>query len=108
ILPQARFIEIRRNGMDCDFSNYIQYFSRAHASSFDLTHIGRMYIDYIRLMDHIRSASPGFMHHVRYEELIDKPEPVLRAALDYLGVGWEESLLTFHTSDRVVRTPTGE
>ena len=108
ILPQARFVEIRRNGMDCGFSNYVQYFSRAHASSFDLSHIGRTYTDYVRLMDHIRTAAPGLMQHVRYEELIADPERELRATLDYLGLDWQESLLTFYSSDRVVRTPSAE
>ena len=108
ILPQARFIEIRRNGMDCGFSNYIHYFSRAHASSFDLGNIGRTYIDYVRLMDHIRAAAPGFMAHVRYEELVDEPERVLRSVLEYLGLEWDDSLLSFHESDRVVRTPSAE
>jgi tetratricopeptide (TPR) repeat protein len=108
ILPQARFIEIRRNGMDCGFSNYIHYFSRAHASSFDLANIGRTYIEYVRLMDHIRAARPGFMAHVRYEELVDEPERILRSVLDYLGLEWEDSLLSFHESDRIVRTPSAE
>jgi tetratricopeptide (TPR) repeat protein len=108
ILPQARFIEIRRNGMDCGFSNYIHYFSRAHASSFDLAHIGRTYVDYVRLMDHIRAAGSGLMHHVRYEELVDEPERVLQAILDDLGLDWDDSLLSFHESGRVVRTPSAE
>jgi tetratricopeptide (TPR) repeat protein len=108
ILPQARFIEIRRNGMDCGFSNYIHYFSRAHASSFELTSIGQTYADYVRLMDHIGSACPGFMHQLRYEELVEDPKPVLKAALDYLQLDWDESLLTFYSSDRIVRTPSAE
>lgn len=108
ILPQARFIEIRRNGMDCGFSNYVHYFSRAHASSFDLTHIGRTYTDYVRLMDHIHTAAPGLMHHIGYEEMIAEPESVLRHALDYLGLKWDEAVLRFYESDRVVRTPSAE
>lgn len=108
ILPQARFVEIRRNGMDCGFSNYIHYFSRAHGSSFDLTHIGRTYTDYVRLTDHIERASPGFMKPVHYERLVDDPEWELRAILDYLGLEWQESLLTFYASDRAVRTPSAE
>jgi tetratricopeptide (TPR) repeat protein len=108
ILPHARFIEIRRNGMDCGFSNYVHYFSRAHASSFDLTNIGRTYTDYARLMDHISSANPGFMHRVRYEALVADPKPVLRGVLDYLGLEWDESLLRFYESKRSIRTPSAE
>jgi tetratricopeptide (TPR) repeat protein len=108
ILPQARFVEIRRNGMDCGFSNYIHYFSRAHASSFDLANIGRTYVDYARLMNHFRTASPGMMSHVRYEELVEEPERVLRRTFDYLGLPWDDAVLSFYESGRTVRTPSAE
>jgi tetratricopeptide (TPR) repeat protein len=108
ILPQARFIEIRRNAMDCCFSNFVHYFSRAHAASFDLGDIGRFYVDYVRLMDHLDAAAPGMVHHIRYEALVEDPEPQLRGALAYLGLEWDEALLRFYESDRVVRTPSAE
>jgi len=108
ILPQAKFIEIRRDAMDCCFSNFVHYFSRAHASSFSLHDIGASFVDYARLMDHVRSVAPGFMAHVRYESLVEDPEPQLRAALDYLRLDWDEAMLRFHESDRIVRTPSAE
>ena len=108
ILPQARFIEIRRPAMDCCFSNYIHYFSRAHASSFSLDHIGRAYADYARMMDHIGTLAPETLYRVRYEELIERPEEILRGALHHLGLEWNEALLSFHESGRVVRTPSAE
>lgn len=108
ILPHAKFIEIRRNGMDCCFSNFVHYFSRAHASSFDLTDLGRSYVDYVRLMNHIDDVAPDFIHRTRYEELVDTPEPQLRAAFDYLELPWDEASLRFYESDRAVRTPSAE
>ena len=108
ILPQARFIEIRRNAMDCCFSNFTHHFALAHAASFDLVHQARSYRDYARLMDHIQKIAPGFLASVRYETLIDDPGPVLRGTLDYLGLDWDDALLSFYESDRVVRTPSAE
>ena len=108
ILPQARFIEIRRNAMDCCFSNYMHYFSRAHSSSFSLNNIGHAYVDKVRLMDHLGAVAPGLVHHVRYEELIERPEPILRGTLDYLGLEWDPAVLKFYESARVVRTPSVE
>lgn len=108
ILPHARFIEIRRNAMDCCLSNYLHYFSLAHMASFDLGHMARYYRDYVRLMDHLQRAAPGLIHHLRYEALIDDPETQLRAVLDFLGLEWDPGLLSFHESDRVVRTPSAE
>lgn len=108
ILPNARFIDIRRNALDCCFSNFTQSFSRAHASSFALTDIGQCYVDYVRFMDHLDEAGPGTVHHVKYEKLVENPETELRAIIDYLGLKWDDAPLNFHQSDRVVRTPSAE
>ena len=108
ILPHARFIDIRRPAMDCCLSNYIQYFSRAHAASFRLDDIGHCYVDYVRLMDHLARVAPGLVHHVNYGNLVDDPRTSLSGVLAYLNLEWEEPLLTFHQSDRAVRTPSAE
>ena len=108
ILPQARFIDIRRNAMDCCFSNFTQSFSSAHASSFALRDIGQCYVDYVRMMTHLDTVAPGLVHHVRYEELIEAPEEHIRPALDHVGLGWDPSVLEFHRLDRVIRTPSSE
>ena len=108
ILPQARFIEIRRDAMDCCLSNYVHYFSLAHIASFDLTHIARYYRDYARLMDHLHTAAPGLVHQVGYERLVDAPEAELRRVLDFLGLEWHGGVLAFHQSSRAIRTPSAE
>ena len=108
ILPQARFIDIRRPAMDCCFSNFTQSFTAAHASSFALEDIGQCYVDYVRLMRHFDQASPGMIHHVSYASLVENPEPTLRPVLNYLGLEWDEQIRSFHKLDRVVRTPSSE
>lgn len=108
ILPNARFVDMRRNAMDCCFANFTQSFSRAHASSFALRDIGQCYVDYVRYMAHLDSVAPGMVHHISYERLVDDAEPQLRAAMDYLGLGWDDAVLRFHQLDRVVRTPSSE
>ena len=49
------------------------------------------------------------MCHIRYEELVEDPETRSCAARSTIS-GWSgtESLLRFHESDRVVRTPSAE
>lgn len=108
ILPNARYIDIRRAPVACCFANFSHSFTRSHASSFALEHIGRAYVDYVRLMEHLDRAAPGMIHHLRYEELIEEPERNLRSVLDYLGLPWDEAMLRFHESGRTVRTPSAE
>lgn len=108
ILPQAKFIDIRRSPIDCCFSNFTQSFSRAHAASFRLSDIGRCYVDYVRFTNHLDRVAPDLVHHVVYEQLVEQPERELRGVLDYLGLDWDESCLRFYESDRTVRTPSAE
>lgn len=108
ILPQARFIDIRRGPMDCCFSNFTQSFSSAHAASFSLHDIGQCYVDYRRMMAHLDSVAPGMIHHLPYERLIEDAETELKAVFDYLDLPWDAAVLDFHTLDRVVRTPSSE
>lgn len=108
ILPQARIIEIRRPPMDCCFSNFTQSFSSAHAASFTLRDVGKCYVDSVRFMAHLDRVAPGLVDHVRYEELVEQPEPVVRRLLESLGLPWDPAVLEFHRLDRVVRTPSSE
>lgn len=108
ILPGARFIDIRRSAMDCCFSNFSQSFSNAHASSFALRDVGQCYVDYVRLMEHLDRVAPGLVDHVRYETLVEQPEPEIRRLLTSLGLAWDPAVLEFHRLDRVVRTPSSE
>lgn len=108
ILPNARIIDIRRDAMTCCWSNFSHSFSRAHASSFTLEGIGRAYVDYLRLMAHLDGIAPGWIKHVAYEELIERPEPVLRGLFDELGISFDENMLRFYESKRQVRTPSAE
>jgi tetratricopeptide (TPR) repeat protein len=108
ILPQARFIDIRRDPMDCCFSNFTQSFSSAHAPSFALRDIGQVYVDYVRFMAHLDRVAPGLVDHVRYEELVEQPEPEVRRLLESLGLPWDPAVLEFHRLERVVRTPSSE
>ena len=96
--------DVNRNVM----CNPNPYQSRAHAAAFDLHNIGQCYVDYARLMDHLKSIAPGFIHSLGYEQLVDEPETVLRRLLGDLGLEWDEALLRFYESDRSIRTPSVE
>ena len=108
ILPQSRFIDIRRPAMDCCFSNFTQSFSSAHAASFSLEDVGRCYVDNVRLLSHFDDVAPDMVHHVDYSMLVEDPRQQIGKVLTYLGLDWEEGVLDFHQLDRVVRTPSSE
>jgi tetratricopeptide (TPR) repeat protein len=108
ILPNAKIVDARRHPLDCCFSNFKQHFARGQAFSYDLTHIGRYYADYVRMMTHLDAVQPGRIHRVIHERLVGSPETEIRALLAYCGLEWEDACLNFHETRRPVRTASSE
>lgn len=108
ILPNAKIIDARRHPLACGFSNFKQHFARGQAWAYDLEEIGDYYGDYVRLMRHVDSTLPGFVHRVVHEDLVADPEAEVRRMLDYLGLPFEPACLAFHENKRAVRTASSE
>lgn len=105
MFPKARFINVERHPMDVAFSAWSHYFATnaiVYAYSFD--RLARHMRLYAEAMDHWRKAFPDRIHHVRYEDLVDAPEPTARAAVAHLGLDWDPSCLAFQETAREVRT----
>lgn len=108
ILPSAKIIDARRHPLDCCFSNFRQHFAKGQAFSYDLTHMGRYYSDYVRAMAHFDAVLPGYVHRVIHEELLEDPEGEIRRLLAFLDIPFEEDCLNFHANTRAVRTASSE
>ena len=108
ILPEAPIIDLRRNALDCCWSNYKMLFGSGLAFSNDLRHLGRFYRDYVRLTDWIGSLAPGRAHRLGYEEMVEDVEHSTRGTLDFLGLAYEPDCLDFHRSSEPVATPSSE
>ena len=108
ILPNAKIIDARRHPLGCCLSAYKQHFARGQNFSYDLSDLGRYYRDYADLMRHVDAASPGRVHRVFYESMVEDTEAEVRRLLDYCGVPFEEQTLRFYENDRAVRTASSE
>ena len=104
LFPKARVIHCTRNALDTGLSNYFQRFSALYNYSFDLRNIGHYFCEYARLMEHWRQVLPLKMIEISYEDLISNTEPVVRQALDCLGLEWDERCLAPHTNPAPVVT----
>lgn len=51
------------------------------------------WIEWVRGVEELASNWPGSVHRVRYEELVSRPEPTLRALADFVGVEFEPTML---------------
>lgn len=107
IFPKARIIHIQRDPRDTALSNFQQNFKAKHGGmgyAFDLSKIADQINDYHRMMNHWREVLPLPIFELTYEELVADQEGMTRALLDFVGVGWNDSVRDFHKTERAVRT----
>ncbi len=104
-LPNARIIHVVRNPIDTCISCYFRLFSGNLDHTYDLAELGRFYRRYQQLMRHWHDVLPaGRMLEVRYEDVVDDLETAARRILSHCGLDWDPNCLTFHQTDRRVRT----
>ncbi|HEX4078524.1 MAG TPA: sulfotransferase [Rhizomicrobium sp.] len=108
VLPQSRFIDIRRAPMAAGFAMFKQMLPIDASFSYDLVHIGRYYRTYVAQMEYTKTIMPGRVLYVRYEDLIDNTEAEIRRMLDYCGLPFDERCLRFWETGRAVVTPSAE
>lgn len=108
ILPNATIIDARRHPMDCCFSVFKQLFASGQGFSYSQQRIGRYYRDYLEMMDHWDTVLPGKVLRVQYEDMVGDTPTQIRRLLAHAGLGFEEQCLSFHETQRTVRTPSSE
>jgi tetratricopeptide (TPR) repeat protein len=103
--PNARFIHTKRNPVDTCLSAYTKLFKDDMPHSYDLGELGRYYRKYEELMAHWAQVLPaGTMKTVVYEDVVDDLPTMARELIDFVGLPWNDSCLSFHESSRPVRT----
>lgn len=105
MLPQARVIHCVRDARDTCLSCYFHSFlGQGNSFTYDLANLGAYYADYWRLMQHWKSALDIPILDVVYEELISDQAAQSRRLIDFVGLGWDERCLEFHTTKRATKT----
>ncbi len=104
LFPNACVIHCRRDPIDTCLSCYKHYFSGHQPFAYDLAEVGRYYRLYERLMAHWHEVLPDFILDIQYEELVTDQEKQTRRLLAHCGLPWDEACLSFHKTERAVRT----
>ncbi len=104
-LPNAKIIHSVRNPVDTCISCFSKLFSAEQNHTYDLAELGRYYKRYERLMAHWhRVLPPRGILDVRYENVVADLEGQARRIIAYCGLPWDERCLSFHQTERPVRT----
>ncbi|MDB2482439.1 sulfotransferase [Gammaproteobacteria bacterium] len=108
IMPNAKIIDARRYPLDCCFSMFKQLFAQGQEFTYGLEEAASYYNSYIKLMNHWDSVLPNKVLRVNNEDVINDLDGQVRRILDYIEVPFEESCISFHETDRSVRTASSE
>jgi len=104
-LPGARVIHMQRDPIDTCLSIYFQHFESFHPYATDLSDLAHYYSQYLRLMQHWRTAlPPDTMLEVPYEGLVEEQEAWSRSMLQFIGLPWDPHCLEFERTERTVIT----
>jgi len=111
IFPQAKFILAIRHPCDVCFSCFMQNFfiNEAMNSFFSLESAAQAYAGVMQTWLEAVAKLPLDYHRIRYEDLVANFESETRALLNFLGVGWNDSVLghTEHAIQRgTINTPS--
>ena len=108
IMPNAKIIDARRYSLDCCFSMFKQLFAQGQEFSYGLAETGSYYNSYINLMNHWDKVLPNKILRVNNEDIIEDLEGQVRRMLKFLDLPYEEQCISFHETDRLIRTASSE
>lgn len=107
LFPQARIIHCRRDPMDTCVSCFFTSFSESLSFASDLRALGTYYLSYRRMMDRWRALlPPASLLEIDYESLVSDSGKVVREMLRHCDLPWEPACLSFHQTERGIRTPS--
>lgn len=107
IFPNAAIIHVKRNLKDIALSNYFTNFKYKNGIlgySFSLEDTGHMLNSYREIMSHYKNNLCLSFFELDYETLVEHPEEQARNLLEYVGLKWDDRVLAFHQTERIVKT----
>jgi tetratricopeptide (TPR) repeat protein len=105
MLPKAKIVHCARDAAATCLSIFKVHFrGDSHRYGYDLGELADFHNLYTDMMAHWHKVLPGVVHDVRYEDFVADQEGQTRALMAYLGLPWDDKVLSFHETDRPVRT----
>lgn len=94
VWPEAQFVHIIRDGRDVAASQMLEHGSWGYGD-IEIAAKG-----WVSVIEEARASALGLSYHeIRYEDLVQDPEPALRALLSFLDVPWHDAVLRHEQED---------
>ena len=105
MLPKAKIVHCARDAAATCLSIFKVHFrGDSHRYGYDLGELADFHNLYTDIMAHWHKVLPGVVHDVCYEDFVADQEGQTRALIAHLGLPWDDKVLSFHETDRPVRT----
>jgi len=105
IFPRARVIHIHRDPLDNCLGMYMGALDvNRYPWVGNFKHLGLVYREYQRIMDHWRSVLDIPILDVRYEDLVEDADGWIRRIIEFCGLPWDDRCLRYYEADRAVLT----
>lgn len=107
--PEAKIVHIYRSPQATCWSNFTSNFKSAQLGySFNLDTTVEFYKIYCLLVQEWARVLGDKVYHLSYEELVNDQEGETRKLMAYLGLDWEDSVLSPHENAKSVKTASAE
>ncbi|MEO0342429.1 MAG: sulfotransferase [Pseudomonadota bacterium] len=106
LFPKARIVFCRREPIANCTSCFTTQLTSNHDYTGSLSSLAEFYKLHLELMAVWKDILPSKIFTLDYESVIETPEVKIRELFAFLEIDWEDSVLSFHTQTRAVRTPS--
>ena len=105
MFPRAKIICTDRNPLDICLSVYFQQLSEALPYATELEDIGHYYTQFKKLVGHWQEVfGPDDFLLFDYDQLVESPETMTRALLDFCELEWDANCLEFYKQANAIKT----
>lgn len=105
LFPKALILHISRDPMSTLWSAFHHEFPPGFLDyTCQLDSLAHIYNEYIALVDHWDRVLPGRITHIRYEDIVNQPDTMMKSIIAATGLKWEEGIKEFHNRKKSVNT----
>ena len=104
IFPQAPLVHVIRHPLDVVLSVFSNMLTHGYFCAYALETAARHYVLVADLVEHYRREMDLRYLPVRYEDMVDDQEAVIRRVLDFVGADFDPACLRFEENRRYART----
>ena len=104
MFPNAPLLHVIRHPLDVVLSVYSNLLTHGYYCAYALETAALHYLRIADLIEHYKRELDMRYLAVRYEDVVSRQEPTLRAVLNFVGAEFDAQCLAFHENRRYART----